>query len=598
MEKIRETVYRALEAARTALPPAFFALWVLPAAAAMLLAYGAPLGAVLSFGAEPPLIPVSALAFCAAAWCALSPCALHISLLGLCAGCAAAGRYAGLFAAAGLLAFSLLYGAVRGVRPVKAIMKYAGLLFSCLFALALGCAVGMRRFTLGGAAVGLGISSLCVVLAVLFTQGLRALSALKRGSAASDVGILSLALLGGCACAAFGQYRLFGSGLGSALAVLCCLVAARACGLSAIACAALIASLRVFLANADMLFVAVLCVCTLCAVMLRPLGKWGVLAGFALSSIALYGFIRGTGAILPSELLLGGAAFALTDFSGAAHSVSKAHGNRAAALERELSRRNTRLFMLSDVLMEMSRLFEGEERGANAFINMQLAGVAKSLARLAASRDEGAAGCSIGIGVAECPGGGNAQTGDTACIRELNGKRLAAISDGMGMGEAARRESEQTVNMVADLVSCGFRMDEAAELINRLLLLSDGRETYATLDAMLFDGSRLSAVAAKHGAPPSYILRRGRLSALRAEALPVGIVEEAKTAVFSVKLKRGDTVIMMSDGVSDALGEELDGALKRAGEEKDPRAAARELIALARRMGGADDMTAIVARVG
>ena len=115
---------------------------------------------------------------------------------------------------------------------------------------------------------------------------------------------------------------------------------------------------------------------------------------------------------------------------------------------------------------------------------------------------------------------------------------------------------------------------------------------------MLFDRASGSVIAAKHGAPASYILRHGRLNALSAEALPVGIVEEAKTAVFRVHVKRGDVLIMMSDGVSDALGDRLCEALLSTCGQGDPEAAANALIERARRMGGADDMTAIVAMVG
>lgn len=598
MEKTKCLFYRALETVRLLLPKRYFARWVLPAAAAMLLACGLPFNSALYSSSSAPMLPAAALAFCCACRCSLGVQSFFASLLGLCAGSAASGVYSGCIASAAMLGLELIFGTVRGKRGVNALMKYAALFLSGLLALPIAALLGLWKApSVSGLIEHVLICSLSVSLAGFLACGLNfaAPSPLKRKAKASaEVRILSLALLGGLVSASLAHTRIFGLSIGMAAAAFCCLASARSCGLSAIACAAVVSSVRVFALGSDMLLIAVLCVCSLLAVMLRPLGKWGVLAGFSVPSLALFYFLGGAGSPSPAELILSAAAFLLAD-EGMAELDGT--GAREAELEREIDKCSRRLGMLSEVLFEMSRLFDGADNGASGLVNMQLSGVAKSLARLALPEAEQRESYSIGIGTAERAGRAGSQTGDAACIRELDGLCLAAISDGMGMGAAARRESEQTVNMVADLVCCGFDIDSAAELVNRLLLLREGGESYATLDALVFDRRKGSAIAAKHGAPASYIVRHGRANAICAEALPVGIVEEARTAVFSLKLKRGDVIIMMSDGVSDALGEELDSAIVKTAQKSDPKAAAAELVECARSMGGEDDMTAIVARV-
>lgn len=599
MQKTKRLFYQALERAQAILPRRYLAVWALPAAGAMLLACGLPFNAALYASSSAPQLPAAALAFCCACWCSLGVQSFFASLLGLACGSAAAGAYSGCAAAAALAAFMLLSGAFRK-NGVCELMKYVYLFASCLITLPFTAVTGLWKVELTGALEHLLICSLITSLACLLAQGLRlvAVSNVRQSNdTAFEVRLLALALLGGLASASFSHLRVFGIGLGAAAAAFCCLTAARSCGLCAIACAAVVSSARVFALGSDMLLIAVLCVCTLSAAILRPLGKWGVLAGFSVPALAFFYFINGTGSISAGELILGGTVYILADLKLDAAQSVPAPSEREAELERELIKRSGRIAMLSEVLLEFSRLLDGADNGSAELVGRQLSGVAKSLVMPVLPESGKRERFVIGLGAAESPGRGGERTGDTACIRELNDMSLAAISDGMGMGEAARRESEQTVNMVADLVCCGFDIDAASELVNRLLLLRERGETYATLDALVFDRKNGSVIAAKHGAPASYIVRRGRLNALYAEALPVGIVEEARTAVFSLSIKRGDVLIMMSDGVSDALGDGLIGALKKTAEESDPKAAAEELVERARRMGGGDDMTAIVAMV-
>lgn len=164
----------------------------------------------------------------------------------------------------------------------------------------------------------------------------------------------------------------------------------------------------------------------------------------------------------------------------------------------------------------------------------------------------------IRFGAAAATAPNSRVSGDCMGARELgDGRLLLVVSDGMGSGADAHRESAAAVALLGDLVSVGFDIGLALESVNRLLIARSGSEMYATLDAMLLDMKDGSTRFVKYGAPPCHILREGKVMTLSCEALPVGILEEALPAVHHLVLQPGDIVVMMTDGAADALGQEL-----------------------------------------
>ena len=55
----------------------------------------------------------------------------------------------------------------------------------------------------------------------------------------------------------------------------------------------------------------------------------------------------------------------------------------------------------------------------------------------------------------------------------------------------------------------------------------------------------------KSGAPPSYIVRDGRIFRLACHTPPVGIMAELCAERIDFTLKNGDVAVMASDGISD-----------------------------------------------
>jgi serine/threonine protein phosphatase PrpC len=78
----------------------------------------------------------------------------------------------------------------------------------------------------------------------------------------------------------------------------------------------------------------------------------------------------------------------------------------------------------------------------------------------------------------------------------------------------------------------------------------------------------------------------------------VGILHEALPQARDTELMRGDAVVMMTDGLCDALGQELFAALlEQVGGANTVQDAAEALLHAGLNRGRADDMTVIVARV-
>lgn len=575
---------------RAAMPEVF----PVTAAAALLAAYGMPAGMGSLFGAGGSYaLPVLGIAFLCAIWCAGMN--IYPAFAGTVLGSLAGGRPQGAAAAMLILLCTFLQKKKKRL-PEGMRYLYTAAVLTVLYPV-------FGTLTIQGAAGYFGGICVSVASAVLMRHALGGIESILGRREVTDERIVTIALLAGVAVMAFGKFELFGISPGAVAAAVFCMLAAYSKGIAAVSCAAAAAVGRVMGCGGDLVFVAVLCSCTLLCCCLRVFGKWGIGGGFTAASIVFAVLIPGAGKLNIAETLIAAAAFLAVPDDFFEKLDANRPGYRDGKYEQRLSTVTYKLNSLADVLGQMAKLFEpngsGEQAAADGFVNRQLAGVANCIKKLALDGVYGRGQkYRISFGCAVSPKAGNSETGDSCCVREFDGLRMAAISDGMGSGGPARRESLRTVELFAALTGVGFRPEEAAECLNRLLL-REGEDMYATLDALVFDTVSGSVSLAKHGAPPSYILREGRLSTLYAEALPVGILPQARPAVCTARLRKGDIVVMMSDGVADALGKELVAAVTdRTRNAGSPKAAAEELLAFADEKGGRmDDMTVIVAKV-
>lgn len=195
--------------------------------------------------------------------------------------------------------------------------------------------------------------------------------------------------------------------------------------------------------------------------------------------------------------------------------------------------------------------------------------------------------------------------GDAAAFFDTEyGTALMALSDGMGTGEKAAKESQTAIELLEQFTQAGFGRELAVKMINSALLLRRGEESYATLDICGVDLYNGKAEFIKLGASASYISRGGRVISLRSASLPAGILKQVTLEKNEMQLKDGDMVFLVTDGVTDALdGEERTSAWLR---EKlaerpmaNPQEAAEYILHAAkkeRRDGRTDDMTVVAGR--
>ncbi len=203
------------------------------------------------------------------------------------------------------------------------------------------------------------------------------------------------------------------------------------------------------------------------------------------------------------------------------------------------------------------------------------------------------------MGAAGLPLAGQLISGDSMGERQLaGGKALFALSDGMGSGADAKKESEHALQLLFRLYEAGFSRDTALPCVNRLLRRYNGSEIYATLDMLYLDLKTGHAEFIKFGAPASFVLRGGVVHPVYAEALPAGIVDEALPAIHAARMQKGDTVVLMTDGMFDVFGDDVcNEILLCVGGANTSKDGANALLSSAFARHPQDDMSVMVIRI-
>lgn len=199
--------------------------------------------------------------------------------------------------------------------------------------------------------------------------------------------------------------------------------------------------------------------------------------------------------------------------------------------------------------------------------------------------------------------GKSARCGDNCALRYLsNGKFAAALSDGMGTGARASRDSGATVKLLGDFLEAGFDKSLAVRLINSIMVMKSVGEAFSTIDMCVIDLFSGETEFVKNGAEPSYIRRGREVETIRAASLPVGVMQEVEIETFAHNVTDGDIIVMLSDGIQTKKGREdwIKTIIAEAEDNMPPQELADRIIEMAKTLGGGepqDDMTAIVLKV-
>ena len=123
------------------------------------------------------------------------------------------------------------------------------------------------------------------------------------------------------------------------------------------------------------------------------------------------------------------------------------------------------------------------------------------------------------------------------------------LCDGMGTGLGAAQEGQSTGELLRQMLTAGFPPEHAFRSINSILTLR-GQAGAVTMDLaeVRLDSGRVTLY--KWGAAPSWLLKAAGAEKIGTATPPPGIcVADARELVVRLSLRRGEMLILVSDGV-------------------------------------------------
>ncbi len=165
------------------------------------------------------------------------------------------------------------------------------------------------------------------------------------------------------------------------------------------------------------------------------------------------------------------------------------------------------------------------------------------------------------------------------------------LCDGMGTGLGAASEGAHAGVILKKLLTAGFPPEYALRSLNSLCALR-GLAGAVTVDLAQLQLDTGKAVLYKWGAAPSYLLTGLGAEKIGTATPPPGLsVTDARETVERLSLRRGETLVMCSDGVG---GEE---ALRCWYDNDEPPGELAARILESGRLNGGDDATVAVVRL-
>jgi len=202
---------------------------------------------------------------------------------------------------------------------------------------------------------------------------------------------------------------------------------------------------------------------------------------------------------------------------------------------------------------------------------------------------------------------GEKQNGDSYSFGKLSdGSYMSVISDGMGSGPQAGRESEAAVELIEKFTSAGFSKITAINTVNSIMTLRfSEEEKFSTIDLSSIDLYTGKIDFLKVGAVATFLKSGDNLEIIKSKSLPIGVLDKADIDIQQMKLKNGDIIVMVSDGVLDYNDENVgrvDWVVDYLGKNNcnNPNDLAEGLLAEAKKLSGnkvKDDMTVLVSKI-
>lgn len=145
---------------------------------------------------------------------------------------------------------------------------------------------------------------------------------------------------------------------------------------------------------------------------------------------------------------------------------------------------------------------------------------------------------------------GNKISGDSYIYENFtNGQTFIAISDGMGNGELAHKESSEALKILRCLLGFNIPIKTAIQTLQQLKQHSNANERFFSLDICMIDRERQRATFYKKGATPTFLVRNQRIELINLAQLPVGVMSDQEVDHVTLNLEEDDVLLMFSDGI-------------------------------------------------
>jgi len=196
-------------------------------------------------------------------------------------------------------------------------------------------------------------------------------------------------------------------------------------------------------------------------------------------------------------------------------------------------------------------------------------------------------------------------SGDNYSVLEMdNGKMVIMLSDGMGSGERAGRESRTVIERLETLLEAGHSEASAINIVNNTLLAAGEPTNMSTLDMCSVDLYTGRCEFRKLGGAASFIKSNVFVEPIVMNRLPLGIYFREGDETIVRELMDNDYLIMITDGVLDAFStgdyEEMLCQYLRDLRDCPPAEVAQRILQFALKCSGGrvkDDMTVLVLEV-
>jgi phosphoserine phosphatase RsbU/P len=142
-------------------------------------------------------------------------------------------------------------------------------------------------------------------------------------------------------------------------------------------------------------------------------------------------------------------------------------------------------------------------------------------------------------------------------------RHVLVIGDVSGKGSPAALYGAMVSGILRSLASRHLDPPEMLRRLNQMLLERKIDGHFITLTYAIWDVKSRRLTLANSGMPLPVLVRRGRSHSIRAEGVPLGLLENTDYQETSVHLEKGDFLAMFSDGLVEAASSDVEFGMRR-----------------------------------